>query len=77
MKHFYLPAAGLGLALIGLVGCVDDNYHINDANTLSRIKINDLTVPLNLDKIYLDSIVDLTDGTNVEKYTDPATGKEY
>ena len=77
MKKFYLPAAGLAAALIGTTSCVDDNYNINDANTLSRISINDLTVPLNLDKIYLDSIVDLTDGTNVEKFKDSATGKEY
>lgn len=77
MKHIYSLTAGATIALLGLVGCVDDNYKINDANTLSRISINDLTIPLNLEKICLDSIVDLTDGTNVEIYKDPTTGREY
>lgn len=77
MKQFYLPIIGAAAIIVGLTGCIDDKYDIGDANTLTRIPVNNLTIPLNLDKVYLDSIVDLTDGTNVEKYKDPVTGEEY
>ncbi len=75
LKQLYRLAAGL--ALTGLiVGCTDDAYHINDADYLSRFTINDLAIPLKVETIRLDSIVDLTDGTNVIKYKD-AEGKEF
>lgn len=76
MKHSYLLFTGMSSLLL-MSACIDDNYRINDVNTLSRINVNDLTIPLNVDKILLDSIVDFTDGTDVGKYKDPATGKEY
>lgn len=77
MKQFFLPMIGAAAVLVGLSGCIDDKYDIDDANSLTRVPVNNLVVPLNLEKVYLDSIVDLTDRTNIEKYTDPVTGAEY
>ena len=78
MKMKQLTRLAAGMALTGLiVGCTDDNYHINDADYLSRFTVNNLAIPLKVETIRLDSIVDLTDGTNVKKYKDPVSGKEY
>lgn len=77
MKHFFPRIFGTTTLIIGLAGCVDNKYDIDNANTLTHIPVKNLVVPLNLEKIYLDSIVDLTDGTNIEKYKDSATGEEY
>lgn len=46
---------------LALTGCVDDNYDLSDIDTTTELKVNDLTVPLNLKDIYLDKVIDLDD----------------
>ncbi len=60
-----LPFAALAV----MTACVDDKYDLSDIDTTSRINVNDLTVPINLEKITLDDVVDLDDNENITKIT--------
>lgn len=69
----------LSLAIIGTLAtgmatsCVDDNYDLSDVDTTVRVQVNDLTVPVNIDEITLESIFDLKKDDHIEiidgKYT--------
>ncbi len=58
MKHYLLYAAGLILAA-SATSCVDDNYDLSDIDTSARIKVDNLTIPVNIDAITLSSLFDL------------------
>lgn len=78
MNKFYL---NVGLtacgALLLLSGCMDDKYDLSDIDTTTRIRVNNLVVPLNLDAIKLDDVIDLGDNKNVKEVTDPEGRKVY
>lgn len=52
-------------ALAALTACVDDNYDLTDIDTTSRITVNNLTVPVNLEEIKLENVLDLDDNENI------------
>ncbi len=47
------------MSLALLCGCVDDSYDLSDIDTTTEIRVNDLTVPINLKSITLDNIIDV------------------
>lgn len=59
MKNFLQKASLPIMALLTLTGCVDDNYDLSDIDTTSRIKVNDLQVPVKLGEITLDQVLDV------------------
>lgn len=59
MKKRYLSCAILTGVTLAFTGCVDSNYDLSDLDTTTEIKINDLTVPVNLSSIKLTNIIDL------------------
>lgn len=59
----FLPVA----VCCSLAGCVDDKYDLTDLDTSSRIMVNDLTVPVNLNTIKLNDLVELDDNDNISK----------
>lgn len=60
MKHFYL-AVLLVTVLAAMTGCIDNNYDLSDIDTTTEVKVTDLTLPINLDAITLDDIIDTDD----------------
>ena len=51
----------LAIALVAaasLTSCVDDKYDLSDIDTTVLVKVNDLTIPINLDQIELKSILE-------------------
>lgn len=48
-----------------LTGCVDDGYDVSNIDTTSQINVNNLTVPLNLEAIKIDKVIDLEDNDNI------------
>lgn len=48
---------GLSLACIALPSCVDDKYDLSDVDTTVRVDVNELTLPIKLDEIKLESIL--------------------
>ena len=42
-----------------VVSCVDNNYKLSDLDTTVGISVNNLTIPLNVDSLVLDQVLDL------------------
>lgn len=55
-----LPGLGaLSISLLLLTGCTDDNYDLSDIDTTSQFRVNDLTVPLRLQPITLENVLEI------------------
>lgn len=54
MSHKLLAMAGATCLL--MTGCVDKNYDLSDIDTTTQIKIDNLTLPLNIDAIKIDDV---------------------
>jgi hypothetical protein len=63
------PAYGAltAVALLTLTGCVDDNYDLSDIDTTAQFQVVDLTLPINLDEILLENILDLDDNSSIKE----------
>ena len=51
------------------VSCVDNTYKLSDLDTTVGISVNNLTIPLNVDSLVLNSVLDLDEGGKVSKDT--------
>lgn len=60
-----MPMVALIVAL--LVGaCTDSDYDLSDIDTTVGLSVNDLVVPINIDSIFLEPILDLEDDSKVK-----------
>lgn len=73
-KHHLLAGLAL-LAPLALQSCLDSNYDLNDIDTTVRLKTTELTVPINLDVLTLDQVMEIEDDSEIVKDIDPETGK--
>lgn len=64
MSHKLLALAGASCLL--LTGCIDDNYDLSDIDTTSEVKVDNLTLPINIDKMKLDNVFSLEDNSNIK-----------
>ncbi len=68
MKFYNYALMGLcASSLFVLSSCVDKDYDLSDIDTTSRIVVNDLVVPMNLEYITLDQILDVDDDSELVK----------
>ncbi|MBE6303351.1 MAG: hypothetical protein E7089_05390 [Bacteroidales bacterium] len=51
------------------VSCVDSNYKLSDLDTTVGINVSNLTIPLNVDSLVLDQVLDLDEDGKVKKQT--------
>ena len=58
------------LSLLALSSCIDNAYDLSDIDTTARLQVKELTIPLNLDHITLDQVIDLDDDSEIVKETD-------
>ena len=71
MKHFKFMLTGMSaLSLLALSSCMDDAYDLSDIDTTARLQVKELTVPLNLDHITLEQIINLDESSEIVKETD-------
>lgn len=61
---------------LGLASCVNEDYDLSNLDTTIGVKVNDLTLALNLDAITLDKVMDLNEGDQLKEVIDPATGEK-
>lgn len=54
------------LAIAALSGCVNSDYDLENIDTNSRITINNLTVPIQLDAVTLDEMLDIDNSGQVK-----------
>ena len=67
-RHLILAMVGCTSALM-LPGCVDDSYDLSDIDTTSRINVNGLVVPMNLDEITLDNVISFDEDSKIQPVT--------
>lgn len=66
-----------GAALLLLCNsCTDKDYDLNDIDTTASFKVKELTVPINLEYLTLDQVMDLKDDSEIVKEKD-AAGNEF
>ncbi len=75
MKKQIMCYAAAVSVLIGLGGCVDDNYDLSDIDTTTRISVNDLVLPVNIDPITLSDIISIDEDSKIKVMT--IDGKEF
>ncbi len=70
MKRVYL--LGIALCFMMLSSCIDEKYDLDNIDTTAEFKVNDLVIPLNLDEIKLESLIDLDESGDIR-----VIGNEY
>lgn len=58
---------GISCAALLASGCTDDKYDLSDLDKDVQIRVNDLVVPVNIDKITLKSIFDIEEGDRIQE----------
>lgn len=64
-----------GMSAFALVGCIDNAYDLSDIDTTTEVKVVDLVLPVNIDKIVLSDIIDLSESSQIKTVT--IDGTEY
>ncbi|MCM1336992.1 MAG: hypothetical protein NC187_00600 [Candidatus Amulumruptor caecigallinarius] len=65
MKAISYLLASASAAML-LTGCLDDKYDLSDVDTTAQFKVENLTLPLNLDEITLGDIIDPKEDGNLK-----------
>lgn len=65
-KTLLLSSCVVTAFAVSLTSCIDDNYDLSDIDTTSRITVNDLTLPLNLDPIKLGDIIEIDKDSKIQ-----------
>ena len=64
----------LAAASVVITSCVDNNYKLSDLDTTVGVSVNNLTIPLNVDSLVLDQVLELEENSKIKKET--VNGKE-
>lgn len=75
MTHRLKRLALATVPVVVLSGCVDNNYDLSDVDTTTRITVNDLVIPVNIDEIKLSNILDIDADSKIKVVT--IGGKEF
>ena len=59
-------------ACISFTSCTDNDYDLSDIDTNARFTVKDLVIPVNLDDVELDCVIDLKEDSKIKK-----DGNEY
>lgn len=59
----------------GAVACVDDNYDLSDIDTTTRVNVESLTIPVNIDPVVLSDIITIDEDSKIKSVT--IDGKEF
>ncbi len=60
---------GMAFLAVGalMTGCIDDKYDLSDIDTTVKVKVDNLVIPINIDKISLDNVIDLKDDSKIKE----------
>ena len=64
----------VGLGALSLVSCIDNGYDLNNIDKTVQVGVNELVIPINIDSISLDQVMDLDSASRVKRVKDPSTG---
>lgn len=68
----FLPIA---LSSVLFCSCINGDYDLSNIDTTARISANNLKVPLNMDAITLDKVINPSEDGMIKEMVDPETGK--
>lgn len=54
------------MLLVMVSSCIDDNYDLSDIDTTTRLQVNDLTLPVNMDDVLLDDIITFNENSKIQ-----------
>lgn len=75
IKHSFI---GLSIfSLIALSSCFDNDYDLSDIDTTVKVQTKNLVVPINLDAITLDQVLDLDEGSEIIDTIDTSGKRIY
>lgn len=74
MKHCLIVGGSALLLLCN--SCTNKDYDLSDIDTTASFKVKELTVPINLEYLTLDQVMDLKEGSEIVKEKD-AAGNEF
>ena len=78
MKSRCFKSVLISTALLATTtACIDDSYDLSNIDTTTKIAVNDLEIPINLDAVKLDNIIELNDDDQVKVYTDAQGNRFY
>lgn len=63
-----MSVVGCASALL-FSGCIDDAYDLSDIDTTSRVNVNGLVIPVNIDQITLDDIITFDENSKIQPVT--------
>lgn len=69
MLKSYLKLGGTALFVPLLVGCVNDDYDLANIDTTTRIAVNDLVIPMNMDNVTLGDIITFDENSKIQPMT--------
>lgn len=75
MTHRLRRLALAAVPVVMLNSCVDSNYDLSDVDTTTRITVNDLVIPVNIDEIKLSDIIKIDADSKIKVVT--IGGKEF
>lgn len=56
--------------LLAMTGCIDDDYDLSDIDTTAKIQVKDLVLPINLDEVKLQSIIEIEEDDQIQVVDD-------
>ncbi len=68
-NRFSLFAMAGCTSMLLLSGCVDDAYDLSDIDTTTRINVNNLVIPFNIETMTLDNIISFDDDSKIKPVT--------
>lgn len=75
MNHLSVKLALAPLTLLCCVGCVNDDYDLSDIDTTSRVNVEDLVIPVNIETVTLGDIITFDEDSKIKPVT--IDGREF
>ncbi|MDE6643201.1 MAG: hypothetical protein K2K27_03790 [Muribaculaceae bacterium] len=66
MKFRNICSSICGLSMLLFASCIDSNYDLANIDTTTRIQVNDLVIPINLDPIMMSDLLEIREGDNIQ-----------
>ncbi len=68
-KRFYKSRLAVCLTAVAITfaSCMNSDYDLSDIDSTVGVNVNGLTIPLNLDKITLDAMLDLNENSQIKR----------
>ncbi|MDE7437835.1 MAG: hypothetical protein K2M93_05065 [Muribaculaceae bacterium] len=75
MKRFFVYTGIIATIPMMLTGCVDEDYSLSDIDKTTQIRVNNLVLPVNIDPITLNDIIDVDPTSKIQTVT--IEGQEF